>query len=254
MTAVSDKLTATDSVSALERAFTPGQIELRSGGSGRILFGYGAIFGQLSRRMQFGFEQVSRSFFDQSAADGWPDVVCRAEHDPRMLLGATHSGTLRLAVDHRGLAYECDLARSRQDVLESCTRGDYPGSSFAFLCTSDEFEYRNGTPVRTLLSGRLIDTGPVTVPAYGTSAPALRSLARHMQADYAEVAEMARKGELRQLFGRTDIDGGAPTKTLSGADAMALMEARRWPPGALLDHNYRALTLNLHARRIRSGW
>ncbi|HTY33140.1 HK97 family phage prohead protease [Mycobacterium sp.] len=193
-----------DSVSSLERAFTPGRIELRSGAAGRTIFGYGAVFGQLSRRMQFGYEQVSPTFFDHSYAEGWPDVVCRADHDSRMLLGANHSGTLRLSVDHRGLAYECDLAPSRQDVLESTARGDYPGSSFAFLCISDEFEYRNGNPVRNLLSGKLIDTGPVTVPAYGTSAPGLRSLAKHMQAPIEDVERLAAEGELRRLFTRSD--------------------------------------------------
>ncbi|HTY35135.1 HK97 family phage prohead protease, partial [Mycobacterium sp.] len=208
--------TDNDSVSSLERAFTPGLIELRSGGAGRTIFGYGAVFGQLSRRMAFGYEQVSPAFFDHSYTEGWRDVVCRAEHDPRLLLGSTHSGTLRLAVDHRGLAYDCDLAPSRQDVLESTARGDYPGSSFTFVCISDEFEYRNGDPVRNLLSGKLIDTGPVTVPAYGTSAPGLRSLARHMDAPLADIEQLAAQGELRRLFTRSDIDCGAPAKTTTG--------------------------------------
>ena len=169
-----------------------------------------------------------------------------------MLLGATHSGTLRLAVDHRGLAYECDLAPSRQDVLESCARGDYPGSSFAFLCLSDEFEYRNGNPVRNLLSGKLIDTGPVTVPAYGTSAPALRSLAKHMDAPYADVAELARKGELRRLFNRTDIDG-APARTMTGEQAYAITMSRRWPkPRYAIAAEHARTLLRLHA--VRAGW
>ena len=166
-----DTPAGTDSVSSLERAFTPGKIELR-GGSGRTIFGHAAVFDQLSRRMEFGYEVVTRSAFDVSAAAGWPDTVCRAEHDSRMLLGATASGTLRLAVDQRGLAYECDLAPSRQDVLESCARGDYAGSSWAFHCLSDEFEFRDGSPVRNLLSCKVIDTAPVTVPAYSTGARA----------------------------------------------------------------------------------
>lgn len=219
----------TDSTSSLERAFTAGPVELRSGVGGRTIFGYGAVFGTLSRRMEFGFEQVSRSAFDHSAADGWPDVVCRAEHDSRMLLGATHSGTLRLAIDHRGLNYECDLAPSRQDVLESTARGDYPGSSFAFQCLQDDFEYRDGSPVRNLLSCRLIDVAPVTVPAYGTSAPGLRSLARHMSAPYDDVKTLAAQGELRRLFERTD-------RTLSGQAAYA--------------HDYRRRVLYLHAQRM----
>jgi hypothetical protein len=180
--------------------------------------------------MEFGHEIIDRAAFDQSAADNFPDVVCRAEHDSRMLLGATHSGTLRLAVDHRGLAYECDLAPSRQDVLESCARGDYPGSSFAFLCLSDAFEFRNGAPVRNLLSCKLIDVAPVTVPAYGTSAPGLRSLAKHMDAPYADVAQLAAQGELRRLFERTD----RPTMT----------------GGRSYDHAYRRRVLHLHARRM----
>ena len=198
-----DTPAGTDSVSSLERAFTPGKIELR-GGSGRTIFGHAAVFDQLSRRMEFGYEVVTRSAFDVSAAAGWPDTVCRAEHDSRMLLGATASGTLRLAVDQRGLAYECDLAPSRQDVLESCARGDYAGSSWAFHCLSDEFEFRDGSPVRNLLSCKVIDTAPVTVPAYSTGAPGLRSLAKHMDAPIREVEQLAAAGELRRLFERSD--------------------------------------------------
>ena len=253
-----DAPTDTDSVSSLERAFTPGRIELRSGGSGRTIFGYGAIFGELSRRMQFGYQQVSRSAFDHSYAEGWPDVVCRAEHDPRMLLGATGSGTLRLEVDQRGLRYECDLAPSRQDVLESCARGDYAGSSWAFTCLSDQFEFRDGNPVRNLLSCKVIDVAPVTVPAYSTGAPGLRSLARHMDASYAEVANLAAQGELRRLFERTD------RPTLTGAEALTIVQSRRRPkPGRSratkgwgYEHEYlaRLRILRLHAQRIGGGW
>ncbi|HTX96851.1 MAG TPA: HK97 family phage prohead protease [Mycobacterium sp.] len=202
-----------DSVGAPERMYTPdAPVEIRSGP--RTIGGYAATFGSLSRRMSFGHEQVSPGAFDESLSKGWPDVLCRADHDSRMLLGATHSRTLTLAVDHRGLDYQCELPAARQDVYEGVQRRDYQGSSFSFHCDSDTWEFRNGAPLRTLVAVQLQDVGPCTTPAYTSSTVALRSLARCMDADPAEVEMYAHAGELRKFFTRT----GQPPRRESAMD------------------------------------
>jgi HK97 family phage prohead protease len=68
-----------------------------------------------------------------------------------MILGATHSGTLRLSQDQRGLFYEIDLPETRADVGELVERGDMTGSSFAFQTYEDDWKANDGgTPMRYL--------------------------------------------------------------------------------------------------------
>ncbi len=104
----------------------------------------------------------------------------------------------------------------------------------AFHAFEDNWEYRDGNPVRTLLSGKLIDVAPVTVPAYGTSAPGLRSLAKHMDARYEDVAQLAAQGELRRLFERTDRPVLRPETTMP------------W----YVAHAHYGRVLHMHARRM----
>jgi phage head maturation protease len=92
-----------------------------SPGGKRQIGGYAATFNTPSKPLMnadraFGetmagpfIEQVAPCFFNMSQGLGWPDVIATYNHRDDMLLGATRSGTLRLAVDSIGLDYECDL-------------------------------------------------------------------------------------------------------------------------------------------------
>jgi uncharacterized protein len=247
-----------DSTSALERSYYPGLVECRSGQ--RRIGGLAAVFGRRSRLLhsQMGtfYEELDNQFFTESRSGGWDDVIARAEHSPALLLGAVRSGTLQLAVDHRGLDYQCDLSPARQDIYEAVGRGDYGGSSFTFICLADSWGWVGGTALRTLQAGQLLDVGPVCNPAYRDTSAALRSLARHAQAPLADVEKCWRDGELRRLLTRTDIDGGAPASTL---EYMARAEARRqpaYPRGATkplyaIQHENMQRLLGLRARRNR---
>ena len=166
--------------------------------------------------------------FEESRSQGWPSVCCRAEHDQRMLLGAIHSRTLALTVTPNGLDYECLLPPSPlgQNTYASVDRSDYPGTSFTFQCISDSFSYEGGAALRTIHSARLAEIGPVSNPAYKDSSVALRSLARCMDADLAEVENYARSGDLRDsspgLTGRRPAPrrrspGTSPTNTGNGS-------------------------------------
>jgi hypothetical protein len=120
-------------------------------------------------------------------------------------LGSTRSHTLDLTVDGKGLHYVVELPESRSDIWELVDRGDVAGSSFSFNVFDDEWGYRDGATCRTLLSGKLLDVGPTSTPAYEASSVAmLRSPAAHVGAEYDEVTRDFETGNLARYFTRTD--------------------------------------------------
>ncbi|MET7514066.1 HK97 family phage prohead protease [Streptomyces sp. NPDC005480] len=190
-------------MSDAERRFTPGLVEVRADGdqTNRI-GGYAAKFNKLSRNLGGFVERIDPSFFAKSEGDSWPEVMARYNHDDNRLLGTTEAGTLRLAVDGTGLDYQVDVPNSRADVLELVQRGDVRRSSFAFYTFEDDWAMTDdGFPMRTLLSGRLVDVAPVNTPAYLDTSTGLRSLAEKAGADLAEVRAAAEGGDLKRFLG-----------------------------------------------------
>jgi uncharacterized protein len=219
-------------------------LETRSGGSGRRIGGYGAVFDTKSRDLGGFLEIVDSRAFNKSLGDGG-NVLCRFDHSNSALLGTTQAKTLRLWTDAKGLLYEVDLPECRADIFEMVQRGDLRNSSFAFQAFDESWEPGpGGTPVRTLLSCRLIDVSPVVDPAYFDATVGLRSLAAFVDADPEEVFGLARDKQLRKLFTRTDVAAApnvvvevpkpAPTpekRGLSGADALVKLMDRRYSEG-----------------------
>lgn len=197
-----------------ERRFTTVPVEIRAGADNnkQTIGGYAAKFDRMSQNLGGFVERIAPGFFNKSRGDGWPGVIARYNHDDNMVLGTIGGGTLRLSVDEVGLAYDVDLPRARADVFELVQRGDVRQSSFAFVAYEDDWTTSDqGFPLRTLVSGRLLDVAPVNTPAYedttvGTRsiAGALESLAKKFDADVAEVRKMAEHDELRKFFQRTD--------------------------------------------------
>jgi HK97 family phage prohead protease len=231
-------------MSELERRFTPVPVQVRAEGNNRRLGGYAAMFDKLSRNLGGFVEVVDRSFFNHTRANGWPDVICRYNHDDNMLLGTTGGNTLRLWTDETGLMYEVDPPDSRADIVELIQRGDVRKSSFAFRVdvNGDEWTLTDQEfPLRKLTSGQLVDVAPVNMPAYdNTSAGmrsvevALRSLADKMEAPYEDVRKMSEDGDLKRFFVVTSTRGAkprkAPKKTLLGASAALELLARKEDP------------------------
>jgi len=142
--------------------------------------GYGAVFNQRSDLLGGIFvEIIAPGAFDEVLAQ---DVRGLFNHDPNYLLGRTVSGTLRLSVDQRGLAYEIDTPNTqtiRDLVVEPLKRGDMSGSSFAMRVApgGDTWHEEDGVIVRTIYKiAELRDVGPVSFPAYPDSSAAQRSL------------------------------------------------------------------------------
>jgi HK97 family phage prohead protease len=234
-----------------ERRFTRFPPELRTDGENgpQFIYGYAAAFGKLSRKLGGFVEQVDPGCFNESRADGWPDVVCRYNHKDDALLGTTYARTLRLATDKTGLAYEVEPPQARADVLEYVQRGDIRHSSFAFRVFPggdewgvSEFNY----PMRTLLSVQLVDVAPVLDPAYPDATAAARalngaveSLAGWVQGDPEEVRARLSEGRAMEFFRRSDGNGkpkerqrAAPRPALTGAQALLALQANMSDPYA----------------------
>ena len=132
---------------------------------GRRLRGYAAVFGVEAQIADFG-ETVQKGAFAASIGRG-DDVLALVDHDPKRLLGRTRSGTLGLAEDERGLAFDIalpDTALAR-DVLALVERGDVGGASFGFRVPKggDRWQGRS----RTLVNVDLVDISVVqAIPAY----------------------------------------------------------------------------------------
>lgn len=192
-----------------------GLVEVRGAAAdGMKVGGYAAKFGTRSQNLGGFTETIERAFFNKSAADGWPGVMARYNHDDDWLLGTTAGGTLRLAIDDTGLDYETDLPSFRADVYELVQRGDVSRSSFMFYTFEDDWTLDdNGFPMRTLLSGQLVDVAPVNTPAYQDTSAGLRSLSESRGVDVSEVARLAAAGELARIIPApaTVVDLGART-------------------------------------------
>ena len=192
-------------VSESERRAVKAQVECRAGTGGRTIGGYAAKFNRMSQNLGGFVERIDPAFFNGSRGDGWPDVIARYNHDDNMVLGTTAADTLRLSVNDTGLLYEADLPSSRADVYELVQRGDVSKSSFAFIALEDDWGLtESGFPLRTLITGRLIDVAPVNTPAYKDTDTGLRSLARKFDAPLEEVRNLAQRNELRKLLARSD--------------------------------------------------
>jgi HK97 family phage prohead protease len=217
----------------LERRFTPGLVEVRTSESDkRTIGGYAAKFNKPSQNLGGFVEFIAPTAFNRARGNSWPDVLARYNHDDNMLLGTSSAGTLRLGVDNVGLLYDVDLPRSRADVYELIQRRDVQKSSFAFRVIGDNGDEwglsDQNFPQRTLLSVDLMDVAPVNMPAYPDTTSAVRSLARHKDANEADVRKLMSEGELRKMFVRTDIDGGKPKQETFGPAARASVLARKF--------------------------
>lgn len=201
-----------------ERRFTSVRVEIRAGSERRTIGGYAAKFNTESQNLGGFREQIAPGFFNDSRARDWPGVVARYNHDDNMLLGTTGAGTLRLSIDNIGLQYEVDPPQSRSDVFELVERGDVRQSSFAFIAFEDDWASTDdGFPMRTLVSGRLMDVAPVNTPAYEDTSVGLRSLAEKFHADLEEVRKLAADNELRRFFKRTDAPAQAVRRSAHAA-------------------------------------
>lgn len=173
-------------MSEIEKRMLPAQqcelraVQLPDGQAGApMIAGYAAVFNTRSDLLGgFFVELIAPGAFDDVLAQ---DTRGLFNHDPNYLLGRTTSGTLRLTVDERGLAYEIDTPDTqtiRDLVVAPIARRDMSGSSFAMRVApgGDTWHEEDGVIVRTIYKvAELRDVGPVSFPAYPDSSAAQRS-------------------------------------------------------------------------------
>lgn len=187
----------------VERRYTRETVEFRAekrDGTVGLLAGYALKYDTLSRNLGGFVETVKRGAVDKSLADG-VDVMARYNHET--LLGRTSSGTVRLASDSVGLAYEIDLpdTSAGRDLAVLAARGDVYQSSFAFRTIADSWsQTEQGYPLRSLDALGLVDVAPVDDPAYLDTSAGLRSFAEHRGLSFDEVRSAAEANRLADLL------------------------------------------------------
>jgi len=121
----------------LEKRFQ--KMELRT--KGRRLEGYAALFGSEARIGVDLVETIAPGAFT-ATLEHRADILALVDHDPARVLARTRSGTLRLAQDTRGLAFDLDVpdTQAGRDVLSLAERGDLGGMSFGFTARDEHID------------------------------------------------------------------------------------------------------------------
>lgn len=162
-----------------KRAFE-GDIQIRmneDGTESRTIYGYGAVFNRWSSNLGWFREKMERTAFDNVDMSS---VVATFNHDFNNVLARVDSDTLRLSVDETGLRYEFEAPNTTvgNDLLENIRIGNVKGSSFMFTVSDKGTKWQkgdDGMDERTITQvSRLIELGPVTIPAYPDTTAAKR--------------------------------------------------------------------------------
>ena len=149
--------------------------EIRVANDGRTVSGYAAMWQQPSMDMGF-TEYLAPNCFRDSLATG-DGVRLLREHDPKLLLARTSSGTLTLKEDATGLAFTATLPKSPigLDTAELLNRRDLTGMSFSFRAIQDTWGKSGSTVTRTLHKCALSEISIVSNPAYPSTSVNIRS-------------------------------------------------------------------------------
>lgn len=176
---------------------------------GEIIFGYAAVYGQLSHDLGGFREMIEPRAFERILREPG-DVVATIDHNEGRLLARTVAKTLTLRSDSTGLRFEARAGESRtwRDCIDSIRRGDLSKCSFAFGGAKDSFRVNSqGECVRTIHDfGRLADVSIVVRPAYAStycgfvSKPSGEYVDPEVQRHLDEVADMRHRHE-EQLRG-----------------------------------------------------
>ena len=178
------------------------EVRIEGEGEGRKIVGYAAVYyraddpGTEYTLWGDNVERIMPGAFDR--AIGEDDTVGLFNHDSNLVLGRRTAGTMRLTVDDRGLRYEIDPPDTQvgRDVVASLSRGDVNGSSFGFRIDHEEWisEGDGVSNVRLIRGVELFDVGPVTFPAYTSTAAGMRADADTL--DEAKASRLAWQGKM----------------------------------------------------------
>ena len=134
---------------------------------GKYIEGYFATFDGVYEMWPGATESVDPHAFDDTLED---DVRCLIDHESRLVLGRTRSGTLELKTDDHGLWFRVRINEQDTEAMNlyaRVLRGDVSGCSFGFDILEEDHEYRtDGSNHWTIKKAKLYEGSICTFPAY----------------------------------------------------------------------------------------
>ncbi len=130
--------------------------------------GYFAVFDGVYEVNPWWSESIDHEAFDGALED---DIRALIDHETRLVLGRTSSGTLTLRVDDKGLWGSISVNEDDQDAMNlyaRVKRGDVSQCSFGFdiLEEDREVDEATGHAHYTIKRVKLYEVSVVTFPAY----------------------------------------------------------------------------------------
>jgi HK97 family phage prohead protease len=135
---------------------------------GKKIIGRPVLFNAESENLGGFVEIIAPNAFSEHLSLNELDVKALYEHDRKLLLGRTTSGTLTIQEDNQGLLVEIDPpdTQTARDLLVSIERGDISGMSFGFITEVDEWDYSRDPALRTVIKAKLLEVTVTSDPAY----------------------------------------------------------------------------------------
>lgn len=144
----------------------PQTFRTRDDSGEKYICGYFVVFNSDYTIWDGATESVDPHAFDETLD---ADIRCLIDHDTRLVLGRTKSGTLTLRIDEKGLYGEVKINEADQDAMnlyERVKRGDVDQCSFGFDIVKEEYEERENDVHWTIKKVILYEVSVCTFPAY----------------------------------------------------------------------------------------
>lgn len=161
--------------------------------------GYFVVFNSIYELWPGATESIASTAFDDALAD---DIRALIDHETRLVLGRTKSGTLTLKVDSRGLWGEIKINPKDQDAMnlyERVKRHDVDQCSFGFDIIEEEFEDRGDSVHWTIKKVKLYEVSVVTFPAYVDTSVTARKM--QLNEHKKRSVEVAKNNFMKKLKG-----------------------------------------------------
>lgn len=133
----------------------------------KVIEGYFVIFNSETELWEGAFEEIAPGAFDETMEN---DIRALINHDTKLVLARTKSGTLTLTVDDKGLYGRIVINEQDVDAMNlyaRVQRGDVDQCSFGFNILEESADFReDGTTKWTISKVDLHEVSVVTFPAY----------------------------------------------------------------------------------------
>lgn len=161
-----------------------------------ILEGYFVRYNSETELWTGYYEEVAPNAFDNSLQTR--DILCLDNHDTRIVLGSTESGTLELRSDETGLwgKVKVDLEDpNAKSAYRKVQTGKVKGCSFGFRVNAETKVNRDNKTVFRILEAELLEVSITGFPAYPqTDISARRKDVENMKREKLE----SRKKQLKE--------------------------------------------------------